>query len=213
MPVIPATVTTTATGFEPAFRRVQQSGDFDCSFAVVAMICGTTVEAVHSVAVERFHHPAHGPYWITGALIANLLEHYGFETGMYEEPASTEDISDLAIAVVDYDDHTNLGRHVLFHRARASHDASIVREYVIDPAYWIAPQDYVRTNLPEIQWYLGIRVMTEGRAKVPSPLYRRILPRCRAPVRRQARPSSLPALLRCVRCCRWKYCARRARPS
>jgi hypothetical protein len=159
MPSIPTTVRVTDTGFEPAFRRVQQAGDFDCAFAVVAMIANTTLEAVRGVAIARFHHPAHGPYWITGELIANLLEHYGYETGMYEEPASIADIPDLAIAVVDYDDQFNLGRNVLFHRARASasHDLGCTFEYVIDPAYWVPPQDHVRTSLPAIQWFLEIR--------------------------------------------------------
>lgn len=157
MPSTPTTVRVTETGFEPAFRRVQQTGDFDCAFAVVAMIANTTLEAVRSVAIARFHHPAHGPYRITGELIANLLEHYGYETGMYEEPASVDDIPDLAIALMDYDDHVNLGRHVLFHRARASHDPGSKVEYVIDPAYWVPPQDQVRTSLPGIQWFLEIR--------------------------------------------------------
>src|ERR1700740_1720282 len=98
MPSTPTTVRVTETGFEPAFRRVQQTGDFDCAFAVVAMIANTTLEAVRGVAIARFHHPAHGPYRITGELIANLLEHYGYETGMYEEPASVADIPDLAIS-------------------------------------------------------------------------------------------------------------------
>jgi hypothetical protein len=157
MPGIPTTVRVTETGFEPAFRRVQQASDFDCAFAVVAMIANTTLEAVRGVAIARFHHPAHGPYWITGELIANLLEHFGYETGMYEEPASVADIPDLAIAVVDYDEFTNLGRHVLFHRARAGHDLGGKVEYVIDPAYWVLPQDHVRTSLPEIQWFLEVR--------------------------------------------------------
>jgi hypothetical protein len=91
MPAIPTTVTMIGAGFVPAFRRVQQSGDFDCSFAVIAMICGTTLEAVRNVAIERFRHPAHGPYWITGDFIARLLAHYGYDTGMYEEPASVSD--------------------------------------------------------------------------------------------------------------------------
>lgn len=156
MPVIPTTVTMIGGGFVPAFQRVQQSGDFDCSFAVIAMICGTTLEAVRSIAIQRFRHPVHGPYWITGDFIAQLLEHYGYGIGMYEEPASVSDIPNLAIAVVDYDDHTNLGRHVLFHRARASHDESAVVSYVIDPAYWVEPLDYVRTSLPEIQWFLEV---------------------------------------------------------
>lgn len=60
MPGIPTTVRVTETGFEPAFRRVQQAGDFDCAFAVVAMIANTTLEAVRGVAIARFHHPAHG---------------------------------------------------------------------------------------------------------------------------------------------------------
>ncbi|RKF49167.1 hypothetical protein BCY88_18840 [Paraburkholderia fungorum] len=44
---------------------------------------------------------------------------------MYEELASVSDVPDLAVALVDYDDHANLGRHVLFHRACASHDPRI----------------------------------------------------------------------------------------
>ncbi|WP_076786228.1 hypothetical protein [Burkholderia sp. b13] len=33
-----------ASDFKPAFRRVQQSGDLDCAFAVVAMIVNTAFE-------------------------------------------------------------------------------------------------------------------------------------------------------------------------
>lgn len=156
MPIVTATVDVTDTGFEPAYRRVQQRSDFDCLFAVVAMIARASLDEVRCVAVERFHHPLHGPYRITGELIANLLGYYGYSAGMYEEPASIDDIPDLAIALVDYDDHINLGRHVLFHRARASRDELIQVAYVIDPAYWLAPQDYVRTYLPDIQWFLEV---------------------------------------------------------
>ncbi|KAE8754387.1 hypothetical protein FSO04_39975 [Paraburkholderia madseniana] len=159
MLAIPTTVTMIGAGFVSAFRRVQQSGDFDCSFAVIAMICGTTLEAVRNVAIERFRHPAQGPYWITGDFVARLLAHYGYDIGMYEEPASVSDIPDLAIVVVDYDDHTNLGRHALFHRARANSDPGIKVEYVIDPAYWIEPKDYVRTCLPPIHWSVEVRAM------------------------------------------------------
>jgi hypothetical protein len=166
MPAIPTTVTLIGAGFVPAFRRVQQSGDFDCPFAVVAMICGTTLEAVRDVAIGRLRHPPYGPYRITGELIANLLAHYGYDTGMYEEPASVSEVPDLAIVLVDYDDHTNLGRHVLFHRARASRDESIQIEYVIDPAYWIEPQGYVRTSLPDIHWFMEVYPIGEHGSKV-----------------------------------------------
>ncbi|MEK2603331.1 hypothetical protein [Burkholderia arboris] len=162
------TVRVTETGFKPAFRRVQQAGDFDCALAVVAMIANTTLEAVRGVAIARFHHPAHGPYRITGELIALLLAHYGYDAGMYEEPESARDFPDLAIALVDYDDHTNMGRHVLFHRARAAHDESVEVVYVIDPAYWLAPQDYVRTCLPDIQWFLEVYPKGEFGRKVTT---------------------------------------------
>lgn len=136
---------------------MQQAGDFDCALAVVAMIANTALEAVRGVAIARFHHPAHGPYRITGELIALLLAHYGYDVGMYEEPESAGDIPDLAIALVDYDDHFNLGRHVLFHRAR--NDAHEATPYVIDPAFWVPPPDHVRTCLPRIQWFLEVRPM------------------------------------------------------
>lgn len=167
MPAIPTTVTMIGAGFAPAFSRVEQSGDFDCSFAVIAMICGTTLDAVRNVAIGRFHHPAHGPYWITGGLIAKLLEHFGYETGMYEEPASLADVPDLAIALVDYDERANLGRHVLFHRARASRDPKVTLTYVIDPAYWIEPHDYVRTRLPPVHWFLEVRAAQPGSGPPP----------------------------------------------
>jgi hypothetical protein len=166
MPTIPTDVTMTGAGFVPAFRRVQQSGDFDCAFAVIAMICGTTLEAVRDVAIGRLRHPPYGPYRITGELIANLLAHYGYDAGMYEEPASVNDIPDLAITLVDYDDCTNLGRHVLFHRARTIHDERVKVEYVIDPAYWIGPQDFVRTSLPDIHWFMEVYPMGEHGSRV-----------------------------------------------
>jgi len=166
VPAIPTTVTMIGAGFVPAFRRVQQCGDFDCPFAVIAMICGTTIEAVRNVAIRRFRHPVHGPYWITGDFIAQLLAHHGYNTGMYEEAASVSEIPDLAIALVDYDELSNLGRHVLFHRARASHDPGIKVEYVIDPAYWIEPHDYVRTSLPDIHWFMEVYPMGEHGSKV-----------------------------------------------
>jgi hypothetical protein len=62
---------------------------------------------------------------------------------------------------VDYDDHTNVGRHVLFHRARACHDERVEVASVIDPAYWISPPDYVRMSLPDIHWYLEVYPMGE----------------------------------------------------
>lgn len=156
MPIIPTTVTMIGAGFVPAYRRVQQSDDFDCAFAVIAMICGTTLEAVRDVAIERFGHPAHGPYSTSGEFVAQLLAHYGYATGTRQEAASVSEVPDLAIAIVEYDGRTDVGRHVLFHRACASHDPSVKVEYVIDPAYWLEPQDFVRTSLLNIHWFMEV---------------------------------------------------------
>lgn len=54
--MIPTTVAMAASGFKPAFRRVQQSGDLDCAFAVVEMIVNTALEEVCRVAIERFDY-------------------------------------------------------------------------------------------------------------------------------------------------------------
>jgi hypothetical protein len=131
MPTIPTTVTMIGAGFVPAYRRVQQRGDFDCAFAVIATICDTTLEAVRDVAIERFGHPGRGPYSTSGEFVAQLLARYGYATGTCEEAASVSEVPDLPIAIVNYDERTNLGRHVLFHRARAGHDQGIVVKYVI----------------------------------------------------------------------------------
>ena len=53
--------------------------------------------------MNRFKHPAHGPYWITEDLIAGLLAHYGWVTTVYKEVSKLADVPDLAILMVDYD--------------------------------------------------------------------------------------------------------------
>lgn len=73
-----ATTSGTAQGFQPGFQCVQQSNDFDCAFACIATITGMTLDEVRKVAIDKFRHPKHGPFWITGELINSLLAHYGW---------------------------------------------------------------------------------------------------------------------------------------
>lgn len=150
MPNIPSTVTSTAEGFQPAFARVAQNGDFDCSFACIASITGKPLAEVRELAVNRFKHPAHGPYWITEDLIAGLLAHYGWVTTVYKEVSKLADVPDLAILMVDYDPDKEIGRHVLFHRASASHTPKTTIAYVIDPAYWIETPEHVELTLSRL---------------------------------------------------------------
>ena len=164
MPAIPTSVTSTATSFQPAFQRVQQSGDFDCAFACIAAIASkASPEEVRDIAIKKFRHPAHGPYWITGDLISGLLAHYGYVATVFKESAKVTDLPDLAIALVEYDAETEVGRHVLFHRAKASHDPKTVIEYMIDPAYWVDAKEQVRTDFKGLtpSWYIGIHAMNK----------------------------------------------------
>ena len=64
---------TTAPAFKPAFTRVQQTDDCNCAFACIAMLAGKTLDEVRQIAIDKFKHPKHGPYWIGEDLIAKLL--------------------------------------------------------------------------------------------------------------------------------------------
>jgi hypothetical protein len=62
MATTPTAAQAPATGFQPAFKRVAQTNDFDCAFAVLAMIVNRPLAEVRQVAVERFKLPKHGPH-------------------------------------------------------------------------------------------------------------------------------------------------------
>ena len=163
MPTIPTSVISTPTEFQPAFTRVQQSENHDCAFACVAMITGKTLEEIRELAVKKFMHPIHGPYWITGDLIAGLLAQNGYVASVYKEVDKVEILPDLAIAMVDYQPSTELGRYVLFHRAKASHDSKSTIAYIVDPAYWVEPQEHIRTSfktLP-VSWCIAVHAMNK----------------------------------------------------
>ncbi|WP_233238834.1 hypothetical protein [Bordetella sp. LUAb4] len=167
MPSIPTTVTSTPSGFQPAFTRVAQNTDFDCAFACIATIAGKTLTDVRQVAINQFKHPARGPYWITETLITGLLAHYGWVGTVYKEVAKVSDISDLAIVMVDYDPNNEIGRHVVFHRATASHAPKTNIAYAIDPAHWVEVSAQVRTDLNSLApaWFIGVHPMA---SKAPT---------------------------------------------
>lgn len=164
MATIPTTVTSSPEGFQPAFNRVQQEGDFDDAFACIATITGKTLADIRKLAIEKFRHPAHGPYWISEQMITALVAHHGMVATVYKEAATVADLPDLALAMVDYDPETELGRHVIFHRAKASHAPKTVVEYMIDPAYWVSEAQRVRVEFKDCQpaWYIGVHAMNKA---------------------------------------------------
>ena len=146
-------------GIQPAFKRVQQSDDFDCWAACIATITGTSLDDVRKTAVEKFKLPAHGPYWVTEELIAKLFAHYGFVATVYKEVSKITDIADVAICLVEYDESTELGRHVVFVRDKRNPKQTL--EYLIDPAYWIDASQHVRTDFKTLApaWCIGVHLM------------------------------------------------------
>jgi hypothetical protein len=158
-PEMAATPPSPAQGIQPAFKRVQQSDDFDCWAACIATIAGKSLDDIRKVAVEKFKLPAHGPYWVTQELIAKLCTHYGLVATIYKEVDKLADIADVSICLVDYDADTEIGRHVVFVRDKRNPKQTI--EYMIDPAYWIEAPQHVRNDFKTVApaWFIGVHLM------------------------------------------------------
>ena len=161
MPAIPTTVESTPTTFTPAFPFVTQTNDFDDVFACCAMLAGKTVEEVRDIAIAKAKHPARGPYFMAESHIAVLLAQLGYVATIYKDVERVADIPDVAFLMIDYVPDMEVGRHILFHRAKATHAPATLIEYALDPAPWTKPADRVRTNFKTIKgtWAIGIHAM------------------------------------------------------
>jgi hypothetical protein len=160
MATTPQAATNPPPGFQPTFKRVPQSTDFDCAFACIAMIVNKPLAEIREVAVDKFKLPAHGPFWVTEELVSQLFAHFGWVSTVYKEVSASTELPDLAVLMVDYDAETEIGRHVLFHRQRGAVGKPNV-EYVIDPGYWVEPVQQIRTDVKDIalSWYVGVHQM------------------------------------------------------
>ncbi|MDN7586623.1 hypothetical protein [Burkholderia seminalis] len=158
---IPTTVESTPTTFTPAFAYVSQTNDFDDIFACAAMLAGETIEEVRDIAIAKTKHPARGPYFLDEQRIAALLAAMGYVATVYKDVDRVSDIPDVAFLMVDYNADMEIGRHILFHRAKASHASGTTIEYALDPAPWCKPAERVRTNFKGIAgtWAIGIHAM------------------------------------------------------
>lgn len=156
----------TAQDIQPVFKRVQQTGTHDCIFACVAIIAGKSLDEVLSVAVSEFKHPAHGPFWpLVEQQIAALLAKFGLVGTVYKQiTKGLVDLPAVAIAIVDYDEESELGRHVVF--IRDSSNMKAVKEYIIDPASWISADLHVRNDFKNLgpAWYIGVHPMVKPAA-------------------------------------------------
>lgn len=167
MVTIPTTVTSSAAGFQPAFKPVATRDRHACALASVAIIAGTTLEDVWKKA-EELGLPKTGPYnhMIDGDFLAALFAKYSLVATIWKECTKVSQLPDCCVAMVDYDADWEVGRHVVVHRAKASHDAKMVI-YAIDPTA-AKPEQQVRTDLEAMApaWYIGIHSM--GKAPITS---------------------------------------------
>jgi hypothetical protein len=156
---IPTTVTSTAAGFQPAFKPVTTKDRHACALAAVATLASTTLDDVWQKA-EEFGLPKSGPYVhvLDGDFLAKLLAQYSWVATVWKEWEKPSQLPDLCIVMVDYDPEWEVGRYGVFHRAKGSHDAKFV-EYVIDPT--ASADRLVRTDLNVLvpSWYIGVHPM------------------------------------------------------
>ena len=152
-----------AADFQPAFKRVAQSGELDDMIACAAMLSNRSLAEVRAIATSKFRIPEHGGWWLSEPMIAELFAKYGYITGTYEEAKKVAELPDLCLLMVDYrgENSAATGRHVLFHRQRA---AGAV-EYVIDPAPFVPEAKQIRVDLSDLQaplWYISVQQIKAG---------------------------------------------------
>lgn len=166
--------------YRPLFKRVAQndlkdgihSADFLSELACIATIVGASLDDVRACAIKN-GLPKHGPFWISAELIEKVFAHFGWKSTEWKQvltPLSV--LTEVAILMVDYDEETEIGRSVVYQRAASRSAPHGFEEYVIDPAYWVSPQEQVNTDIKGIcaSWYLGVYPMpypTSGIPKTP----------------------------------------------
>jgi hypothetical protein len=162
MATMPTTVTSTSAGFQSAFKHVRTTDRHADSLACVAIIASTTLEDVFKKA-EELGMPKVGPYnhVLDDVFLASLLAQYGWVATVWKECTSIPMLPDLCLALVDYDAVFEIGRFVVCHKAKASHDAKMVT-YAIDPLGGDQKQQ-VRTDIDVLKpaWYIGVHAMAK----------------------------------------------------
>lgn len=158
--ILPTTVTSTAAGFQPAFKHVGTSDRHADALACIAIVASSTMREVFEQA-ETLGMPKTGQYnhWLGADFLAKVLASNNWVASGWKECSNVANLPDLCIALVEYDTEWEVGRYVVIHKAKGSHDAKMVT-YAIDPAARSAEQQ-VRTDLDVLApaWYLALHPM------------------------------------------------------
>ena len=139
------------------FVRVQQRDRHEDIPACLAILTGKSIDEVFK-SMESSGLPKTGPYhcYITETIISGVLIKSNLVATVWKESKSWQDVLDVAVVAIDYDDHEDFqtGRCVVFHRVKDASGKQI-SQCVIDP-YPGAAQ--VTTDLKQLtpSWYIGI---------------------------------------------------------
>ena len=152
---------TTLSGFNPFFKRVSQGDDRHADiFAVCAMLTNKSLAEIQRQA-ENLGVPKTGPYYpfLDGDMIAKILIEHGLVATVWKESFHFDELPDVAIAMVDYDDVVQSGRCTLFHRQRMTDGK--VTPYVVAPYPHNDAKLHLRVGKSEMaaltpSWHIGV---------------------------------------------------------
>jgi ABC-type bacteriocin/lantibiotic exporter with double-glycine peptidase domain len=144
------------SNYQTRYPRVEQSHPFDCWAACIAMVANKTIDAVTDLALRAKILPE-GPYCISDDAIAKLFIRYGFVSTIYKATSGNiDELPDLCMVLLSYDENTELGHHALMYREREL-PASPNRCVLIDPAGWVLDSKRVRIlEEGEASYFIGI---------------------------------------------------------
>jgi hypothetical protein len=111
--------------------------------------------------------PKNGPYFVGEDMIAKLLmKTGGLVASKYKEFEKIELLPDVAILLVEYDEDTEIGRHVVWHHVRGTKEQPSFH-YIVDVGSWIPETDQFTTavNAYSPAYYIEVTAKAGGTGK------------------------------------------------
>ena len=160
-----------AASFKPFFQRISQGEDRHADvLACCAMLCNKSLAEIFKQA-ETLGLPKVGPYWLyaDGDFIARLLAAHGLVATVWKEAKSYNDLPEVSLALVSYDESYEVGRAVIYHR-NTSADGKTAQPYVVDPYPHADSRQHLRVGtaaLAELPpaWFIGVTQMNKTAGK------------------------------------------------
>lgn len=148
-----------AVDFEPTYRRVAQTNQWNSAIACIASLVKCPINSVRQVAVRQFKLPADGRWSPVQKLIPDLLAHYDWWIASeYREARTVDDLPNLAMILLS----KKPDQFALFHRQKFEGGKQQV-PFLINPALGIPPDQQFRLDVDSILpcKYLHVCLMAE----------------------------------------------------